>query len=363
MQIHELNNKKSANISEQQVNEIDLFGPQGIAAVGKQVLKNPKAFYNAAELGAAKQAAAQDYAAKSAEKLANPSAFRKALGNRTYNVGGTKPTVTIAQQLQAVKSNPGVQQQVKTLASQWLTQSAQLRKVPPVSEAAVAKFNIRDLTDPKYASVLKAIQARDAAQKAAPAGTTMPTQPYQVPGAGTSATPSTAAGYKTSPADKAEQNIALEKALTVWENQFLQWTDQKLASQGVTMDMIRKTPATAEALRKALSNVAVAAQSGDPKLENQAVEDYLNLAIAGIQAYVSNTQGSQTSAAAGARAADTEESPAEVLQKSGLTLSSAQINDIAAAMARAGNGKVINNTGNTVLNALAQVAGFRVANK
>ena len=56
-----------------------------------------------------------------------------------------------------------------------------------------------------------------------------------------------------------------------------------------------------------------------------------------------------------------QQGPAEVLKQYGLQITSAQINDLAAAMTRAAQGgKVIKNTNNEVLNALAQLAGFQI---
>ena len=282
--------------------------------------------------------------------------------------GSAKPTVTTAQQLQAVKANAAVQQQIKTLVSQWLKQSVQLRKAKPVSEA-VAQFNPRDLTDPKFASVLKAIQARDAADTAAkkpalsgPPGKSMPIQPYQVPGVGTSATPAAAQGYKTPASDVADKNIELEKDLTTWKEQFHQWSDQKLASQGVTMDMVRQDRVTNDALNKAMTNVAVAAQSGNTNLETEAVEHYLNLAIAGIQAYVNNAQnvsGGDTRTSVAPAEPGEEQQIKQQLDKIGIT--KAQLEALGAVMTQANRGKTaVNNTGNPVLNAIAQMAGMKV---
>ena len=369
MQIHELNNRRP-------VNEIDLVGPTSIFNVGKQVLKNPKAFINSAELGAAEKAANQASAASSAEKLSNPGAVRQALGARTYNVGaGAKPNVTTAQQLQTVKSNPAVQSQVKNLSSQWKAQSAQIRKATkPVTEDTKG-FNPRDVTNPTYASVLQSIQSRDAAAAAAPSTATSSKQPYQVPGAGTNPTPAAAAGYKTgapttgSPAnatDQAEAKMKLEKDLTVWKEQFKQWTDQRLSAPGVTMDAVRKDGPTAEALNKALSNVAVAAQSGNPDLENSAVEEYLNLAIAGIQAYVNNSQQSAAPArgavAAGGAPQDENEMIAQIqqqLEKLGITKS--QLTALGTLLAQLNGGKTnINDTGNPALNAIINLTGLKV---
>jgi len=353
MQIHELNKR-------QQVDEVDLVGPNSIFNVGKQVLKNPAAMTSSSALGAAQQASAQASAASSADKLAAQG----------YKVGGSiKPPVTTAQQLQKVKSSPAVQAQVKNLSSQWMAQSAGLKKATtPVSEA-VAQFNPRDLTDPKYASVLKAIQARDAGAKPSAPGKAMPTQPYQVPGAGTTATPAAAAGYKTAAAptaaDQAKKNLELEKDLTVWKEQFKQWTDQRLATQGITMDMVRQDGPTAKALDSAMTNVAVAAQSGDPNLENQAVEDYLNLAIAGIQAYVNNSQQAAPRAGGGvgpaAVGADDQQVQQVLKQLEQLGISKTTLGQLGKLVAESNRGSyVINNTGNPFLNIVADQAGLKI---
>lgn len=352
MQIHELNQRKT-------INEVDLVGPNSIFNVGKQVFNNPAALVKSSALGAAQQAAQQASATKSADTLTKQG----------YNVGASvKPTVTTAQQLQTVKASAAVQQQVKNLASQWLKQSAALKS--RIIPEAVSHFNPKDINDPKYASIFKAVQDRDAAAAAAkkpvtsgPPGKSMPMQPYQVPGAGTSATPATAQGYQTPAADKAKQDLELEKDLTVWKEQFRQWSDQKLASQGITMDMVRQDKVTNDALNKAMTNVAVAAQSGDPNLENEAVTEYLNLAIAGIQAYVNNSQGSSaartqtTPTPAGTQSADQQIK--QQLDKIGIT--KAQLEALGSVMAQANKGSTfVKDTGNPVLNALAQMSGMKV---
>lgn len=357
MQIHELN-------QQQQVNEVDLVGPNSIFNVGKQVVKNPAALGKSSALGAAQQAAAQASAASSAATLTRQG----------YTVGGSaKPAVTIAQQLQKVKANPAVQQQIKNLLSQWLKQSAQLRK-KPISEA-VEQFNPRDLTDPKYASVLKAIQGQETAKSGAatntPPSRAMSMQPYQVPGAGTNPTPATAPGYKLPAANdqaaQQKQNLELEKELTVWKEQFKQWSDQKLSTTVASMDDVRTDTVTASELDKALSNVAVAAKSGDQTLETSAVENYLNLAIAGIQTYINNSESkssARTSRVSSATAtadgtAEQQDQIKQQLAKIGIT--NAQLSALGTIMTQLNKGSnVVNDTGNPVLNAIAKMAGMKV---
>ena len=63
MQIHEMFQRKP-------VTEVDLVGPSGIFNVGKQVLKDPKAWVNSNALGAAQQRASDQYGKKIAPQVA-----------------------------------------------------------------------------------------------------------------------------------------------------------------------------------------------------------------------------------------------------------------------------------------------------
>lgn len=337
MQIHELNRKPKV-VGEQSVNEVDLVGPTGIFAVGKQVgkellSKNFKSLYNSPALAAAQQAAAQQSAAASAQKLTNPGAFRRAMGNQAYQVGsGVKPPVTTAQQLQAVNANPAVQQLVKNLSSQWASQSATLKKsqpkTTPVTEAPEIRFNSRELVNnPQYANILKALQAKGI--------------------------------------DPAAE-IELEKQLSAWKREFSSWADPRLATGGVTIDTVRQDPETAKLLDQALSKVAVAAQSGNANLEKEAAEEYFNIAVAGIQAYIQNTKnaaGSQRATAAGgatANPASTDNDILTQLQTAGIPVTKVSLEKLGQLMAVSSGSNTVRDTGNEVLNAVARLAGMRV---
>lgn len=319
MQIHELNKR-------QQVNEVDLVGPNSVWNVGKQVVKNPAALVKSSALGAAQQAAHQASAATSADKLAAQG----------YKVGGSiKPTVTTAQQLQKVKANPAVQSQVKNLSSQWMAQSATLKKAKtPVAEAAVPPMDPRDITDPKYASLFRAIAKKEAEAKG--------NEPEQ-----------------QGPAPEAE----LEKRLTILKTQFKTWSDPRLQAGGITIDEVRKKPDTQRMLDSALANVAVAMEGGDENLEKQAVEEYFNVAIAAIQAHNQNI-GQQASAASGpssviGTAATDEQQVLQQLEQLGITKTA--LASLGKLMAQSAKGStVINNTGNPFLNAVAKMAGITI---
>lgn len=320
MQIHELNNR-------QRVDEVDLVGPNSIFNVGKQVLKNPAARVSSSALGAAQQAAAQSSAATSADKLAAQG----------YKVGGSiKPTVTTAQQLQKVKASPAVQSQVKNLSSQWMAQSAALKKSKqPVTEAeSVVPFDPRDITDPKYASLFREIANKEAEAKG--------NEPEQ-----------------QGPAPEAE----LEKRLTILKTQFKTWSDPRLQAGGITIDEVRKKPDTQRMLDSALANVAVAMESGNENLEKQAVEEYFNIAIAAIQAHNQNT-GQQALPAPRASsvtstAANEEQQVLQQLEQIGITKTA--LTSLGKLMAQSAKGStVINDTGNPFLNAVANMAGITI---
>lgn len=307
MQIHELN--KTPN--NQQVQE----------ALPNSV----KALWSSSAQGAAKQAATQKSAAASAAKLAKQG----------YTVGGSvKPVVTTAQQLQAVKANPAVQQQIQNLTSQWITQSQALKKAQPVSEAESVAFDPKDLSDPKYAGVLRALQQQGG----------LPPEPVK----------------NQTPAS----DLALEKKLTAFKTQFKNWSDPRLQAGGITVDDVQRDPATEQMLNSALSNIAVAMQSGNENLEKAAVVEYFNIAIAAIQAYEQNTQQpGRTSAAAGVAAQPTQaDVNQQVLQQLGaIGITTAQLGALGKIMAQANRGSnAVNDTGNSVLNAIAQMAGMSV---
>jgi hypothetical protein len=318
MQIHELNTRKI-------VNEVDLVGPNSIFNVGKQVFKNPAALGSSSALGAAQQQADQSSAQKSAALLAKQG----------YKVGGSvKPVVTTAQQLPAVKANPAVQQQVQNLTSQWMTQSQALKRTQMVPEAEAVAFDPRDLSDPKYAGLLRKLQQQGG----------LPPEPVK----------------KQTPASELE----LEKKLTAFKTQFKNWSDPRLQVRGITVDDVQRDPATEQMLDSALSNIAVAMQSRDENLEKAAVAQYFNIAIAAIQAYEQNTQQPDRNSAAARVAAQPAQADVDqqVLQQLGAVgITRAQLEKLGTAMTQAAGGDAsVNNTGNPVLNAIARLAGMRV---
>ena len=308
MQIHELTQR-------QRVDEVDLVGPTGIFAVGKQVLKNPKALYNSPALAAAQQAAAQQSAAASAQKLANPGAFRRAMGNQAYTVGGSiKPTTTVTQQLQVVKSNPAVQQQVKTLAAQWMNLSGAIR-TQPLPEAVISAFDPNTLSA-EYKSIY----------------------------------------------DKTKAISDLDKKATRIKNSFQAWSDPLLKTGNISMDVIRQNAETEKLLDAAMNNVAlVAALGSDPKMEKTAVEQYMSLAIAAIQTAVQNVAPAKQPASP--RSSGGGPTDAEILtqlQNAGVPVTKVDLEKLGQFLISSSGSNTVGDTGNPALNAVLKLAGMRV---
>lgn len=303
MQIHELNNKKNSK----QVQE----APQ-IWNLGKEIIKNPAALGSNAAMAQAKQAATQQTAAQLANKLSKQG----------YTVSGNK---TLQQQLQSNLSNAAIQQQVGTLTSQWTAQRNALNQAT-VTETAVAQFDPRDLEDPKYASVLKALQAQG---------------------------------------EDPTKGIQLEKQLSAKKLEFSNWAKTKLSNLGINVDVIQRDSAVQEMIDSALSEIAVAAQSGNVNLEKQAVEKYLNAAIAGNMfvrsggtstATTSTTQPTST-----AQPATRPSANADLLSRNNIQMSADQLQALNLAVrAELKGGTTIRNTGSAVLNALAKAAGLQI---
>lgn len=303
MQIHELNQS-------QQINEIDFVGPGSIFDVGKQVLKNPAAFTSSSALGAAQQAAAQSSAQSSAQKLAKQG----------YTVGGSvKPQTTVTQQLQANASNPAVQQQVKQLATQWVKISG-AKRAQPVTEASVTAF------DPNMLS----------------------------------------AEYK-SMYDRIKTSNDLEKKATAIKASFRAWSDPLLKAGSIDMDDVRQNAETARLLDSAMTNVALVSASGaETKMEQQAAEKYMSLAIAALQtAYQNSAQQQQVARSiaggAGAATGDDDYTQQVLKQLEPLGITKTALGSLKRLMSDSARGSTtINNTGNPMLNAIARLAGMTI---
>jgi len=332
MQIHELN-KRPAKINETQVNEVDLVGPGSIFNVGKQVLKNPSALISNTAMGAAKQAAAQASAASSAG----------ALYKQGYKAGST-PRTTPQQQLAKVKSNPAVQQMVKNIAAQWPAQGAALYskiRTAPMGVPTTESVRITNLNsgDPNEQQLLAAIQKQELDSQISK----LKTEPPKAQ-------------------EKAKADAKLMADVNTYSAGFQAWASDRLAKIGVRMDKVEADPAINDALQNELRSIAIIGLSkpNSPELISN-VEEYFYIAIATNQAQQSD-QSSVAGPAAAAGDGAPQPSDRELVAQSGVPITLAQIEALGQAMQKAAGGETtIRNTGNTLLNAVARLAGFKVA--
>ena len=329
MQIHELN-KRPAKINKAQVNEVDLAGSGSIFNVGKQVLKNPSALLSNTGMGAAKQAAAQASATSSAAGLAQQG----------YKAGSTaKPTPQ--QQLAQVKSNPAVQQLVKNLASQWPAQGAALYakiKTSPLGRIVPESVVIKNLNtnDPDEQALLAAIQKQE-----------LNSQVEKLK------------GDQAKAEEKAKADAKMLADINAYSAGFQDWASDRLSSMRVNIDKVESDPKAKEELQSALRSIAITGLSAPNSPELIAdVAEYFYIAIATNQAQ----QSSQQSVTGPAAAGEAQITDKEIVAQSGVPLTSAQIEALGQAMQKAAGGETtIRNTGNTLLNAVARLAGFKVA--
>jgi hypothetical protein len=351
MQIHELNQPRKS-----QVNEIDLVGPGSIFNVGREVLKNPKAFTSSTALAAAQQAAAQTSAAKSAAKLASQG----------YQVGASVPApVTLPQALQTVMQNPAVQQMVNNLTAQWQAQapavidSVRMTHTAKMASAANTRRNVpeavvinnpRTTKDPQDRQLLAALDRQEAARVGA-----TNTAPV------TSAAPAASNSAAPDSADMAAVDTQLQDVASA----FTRWSDSKLATRGITMDSIRNDPKYKQSLNDQLTKIAIQSLA-DPKspAATQAINTYFNTAIAAIQAEVNNRKTATAPATTSPQGGTAVPADAEILtlvQRQGFSVTKAELEELGKIMTASTGSNVVRSTGNPVLDALARLAGMRVA--
>lgn len=337
MQIHELNQPRKSNIT-----EVDLVGPGGIFNVAKQVFKNPRALGSASALGSAEQAAAQSSAQASAEKLAAQG----------YTVGGSRPPrVNLAQTLQAVQQNSAVQQQVRQLTSQWMSQAPQavnnVRARSVLPEAAVVIRDPENTSDPAERRLLDLFYQQQASRG-------------QVSG--------TTPGENQRPAEPdAADRTAVNKQLQDIADVFATWADSKLSvpAEGIDMRALRADPQYQQTLSNQLTRVAIESLANpNSPTATKAVNEYFNLAIAAIQTEVNNrksAQGGQTARAAATAPQEQDTQVLTLLQQQGIPVTRANLEKLGQIMANSSGSNTIRNTGNPILNAIARIAGMRIS--
>lgn len=188
------------------------------------------------------------------------------LAKQGYGPGYQPPSANWEDKYNKVVQDPAVKQYVATLAKAWIDSQQQ---------------TVKEETAPTVAPAPKAGLPTPAEQ-----------EKFQQKIAAASGQPATA-----KPAAPAPDNYL---------TQFTAFTDAKLASripgtyETVTMDMVRKLPGIKAALDKKLANVA--STQGTPQHAYN-IEEYLKVAVAGVQAVsqqLKNEKGSGATAGMGA---------------------------------------------------------------
>jgi hypothetical protein len=349
MQIHELN-KKPTKINEEQVNEVDLVGPNSVFNVGrelgKQLVKNPRGVIDPTSIGIAKQNAAAASATGSAAGLAKQG----------YQVGGSaKEKTTPQQELQVVKTTPAYQQQVKNLAAQWKSVSpgivATVKKRAASPEPALAE-DVIDLAPPNT--------TQDAATKQTLSGLYAQRASGYAPA---KYNVSTATGPAATPNPETSKYVNAD--LTIISNEFKKWASTKLAQVGVRLDTIASDPWTKTQLEQLLLKIATfsLANPDGSDTTNAAVEEFFNVAIASNLAMNKNSSSvtARTSGAQPTATAAGTQDDAALLRQSNIPLTPTQIETIGKAIRQDLKGSnVIRDTGSELLNALARSAGLQI---
>lgn len=316
MQIHELNK----NSNKAQIQEVF----QDAWNFGKQVAANPQSLLSNPALGQAKQAARQQTAAELSKKLTD----------KGYTTATAKTT---AQQLQTVKSNPAIQQLVTNLAAQWKQQgiaAAAKMQTPAaqqqgVKEAAVLHIeDPKNIKDPAIQKIIDAVYKQEAAKN--------PQAPEQ------------------------KIEVDANQQFDDFGKVFQTWADAKLANLRVNVDSVKNDPWAKKEMSKLLLTISTLslANPNSPQITS-AVQEYFNVALAANQA-AKKSMGTVSTSAGTGTGTEATQTAVDILEKNNILLNPTQLRQIGAAITRETGQGVIRNTGNSILNALAQAAGLQI---
>lgn len=315
MQIHEL---QLHRLAEGQLAEVDLVGPGSVFNVGREVLKNPKAFVSSRALGAAQQAATQRYAAKLAPKVTQQA---------NANIA------PLARQLAA-----GWPQIAKTLQAPVMSQGS---ATPNTQQPAAGKTATAQPTVPNTASIRGA-------------------KPGQ----------RTAADYERLEqmlqAQLAQRQTVKEDAAGDYRDSFIQYAQRVLGARGIDTKVLRndeKINAQLDFLLKEIVRLA-----NQPQLQTAKVEEYFTTALTAYNQMVAdpamyqrlNPQNTNTGTnrQTAVQAGDADQQLQNILDQIGI--SKAQLGKLAQVATNANRGNsAFRPTGNPTIDAVLQTAGMR----
>lgn len=359
------------------VTEVDLVGPSGIFNVGKQVLKDPKAFVNSNALGAAQQRASDQYGKKIAPQVAklaqaNIVPVAKQLAQGWKQVGS---------QLQPPMATPATPATpaTKSFGQQALGYKNTTTNAPAGNPATQYKSPVQPTS-----AALKT-QPTASAIKKQPAIANSPIQPTGVnpDGSITVAGGKGKAPGKVLPGDPnykallaAIQKGTPNKPATVNEDaagdyrtEFINYARKVLAARGVDTDAIAKDANSNLELNRMLDRIV--ATYRDPANQQLAVEQYFTAALTKwneIQADPTkynkafpSGSGSTSRSGSGSNVTPGEVDKDYKSQLDRLGITQSQLSGLAKLAVDAAQGRAeVNNTGNPVWNAVLKMAGMRV---
>jgi hypothetical protein len=371
MQIHEMFQPKP-------INEVDLVGPSSIFNVGKQVLKNPKAWVDSNALGAAKQQAADQYGKEIAPQVAklaqgNIAPLAKRLAQGWQQIGSQLPPPV------AAPATPS------TTASTSFGQRATGYKNTTTNAPAGSPVTQYKSPVQPTSGTLKT-QPTTVATKKQPAIANTPTQPNgsQPTGVNPDGSITVAGGRgkapgKVLPTDpnyksllaaiqKGNPTTVNEDAAGDYRSEFIKYARKVLGAQGfrgVDIEAISKDANTNTELNRIIDRII--ATYRDPAKQQLAIEQYFTTALSKwneIQAdpvkYDKAFQGSggAGSAGAGATPQDPEAELKDAINRVGITQRQlAQLG--AAAIAANKNSTAFSSTGNPFWDAIIKSSGLR----
>jgi hypothetical protein len=242
----------------------------------------------------------------SGNPAAKAAASAQAMTAKGLGPGSPKPSDRWEDKYKAIQQDPSVKQYAANVAQTWLKHETELAKqvaTQPAATPTTTTTKAATLTPPPGPAKPGQMSARLAASKTgqkmqqmfgapkggiqgmksdleeAPAEYTTPGGIVVPAGTKTDAPISPVAPVKTAATKPANQNQYLQA--------FKQWSDQTLATrvpatgETITMDKVDELPGLGEKLTQALNQVAQT--KGTPK-QAQAIQNYVMLATAGIQA-------------------------------------------------------------------------------
>jgi len=367
MQIHEMFQPKP-------VTEMDLFGPTGIASVGKQVLKNPKAWVNSNALGAAKQQAADQYAKQLAPQVAklaqaNIAPLAKQLAQGWQPIGSRLPPPV------TTPATPASTAATKNFGQQAPGYKNITTNAPAGSPATQYKSPIQPTS-----GTLKT-QPATVATKKQPAIANTPKQPTGVnpDGSITIAGEKGKAPGKVLPTDpnykallaaiqKGTPATVNEDAASDYRSAFIQYADKALGARSISTKVLRNDPSVNQALNPILSQIVATHQ--DPAKQQLAIEQYFSTVLTKWNEILQDPikynkafpkpPGSGSGAGASATNGEVSTTLRDTLNQAGIT--QRQLTQLADAAIAANQGSpAIRSTGNTLWDNILKSAGMRLS--